>query len=72
MIRPVTLNVSFPLKQLASFQRVDSFTVVEACKHMSLCFGGGNLIVCAQLRGVRFLCLFNTGGVGRKCGTGHC
>lgn len=30
-----SLNVSAPLKQLASFHRVDGLTVTEACEHVS-------------------------------------
>lgn len=35
-----SLNVSSPLKQLASFQRVDSLTVADACEHISVCWEG--------------------------------
>ena len=31
------LNLGFALKQLASFHRVDSLTVGEACEHISAC-----------------------------------
>ena len=56
-----SLNVSSPLKQLASFHRVDSLTVAEAREHVSgVCvFGvggdgrGRSVRVCGQLRGVQ-------------------
>lgn len=35
-----SLNGSSPLKQLASFQRVDSLTVAEASEHISVCWEG--------------------------------
>lgn len=32
-----SLNVGSPLKQLASFHRVDGLIVAEACEHISAC-----------------------------------
>lgn len=43
-----SLNVSSPLKQLASFHRVDNLTVAEACEHISAFSRGegGRVCVC--------------------------
>ena len=76
-----SLNVSSPLKQLASFHRVDSLTVAEACEHVSsVCVRGECVCVCACVcvcvwtaeRCASFVCLFKAGSVGGTCGAGHC